>query len=345
VQRQRLELFLSPALDGKEELAIRTVRKQTGSCGCTNVNRIAAEIGVGDSAVNCLRRFLTFVPEILWLDSENDWLCSSRTARNRLANIVVKVLTVAPQIRASELRRAVSRSRRLEYCPPVAILKKFCVTFKLADLNGEMLEAIPSEIIDLSVNEKIIVEAFKTKGFVLSREQLEEACIGEYNLNPTSFYIYLSFSPLITRLATGVYSLVGTAVSPGEIEAVERQRKTNSKTTEYGWDVDGKLWFACALSRISIHSGTIRVPQFVSNLVEGDWPVAHANGPLAGSLKVKGNFLLGLRKSLYEDGAEPGDFCLLRFDMTNRKADFQLGSADLIDRAMENISTTTEYLD
>src|SRR5262249_1164294 len=127
-----VELFLSPALDGKEELAIRTLRKQTGSGGCTNVNRIAAEIGVGDSTVNCLRRFLSFVPEILWLDSENDWLASSRSARNRLANIIVKVLTVAPQIRASELRRAVSRSRRLEYCPPVAILKKFCTTFKLA---------------------------------------------------------------------------------------------------------------------------------------------------------------------------------------------------------------------
>ena len=192
---------------------------------------------------------------------------------------------------------------------------------------------------------KLCVESFKTKGLILSREQLEEACIGECNLNPTSFYIYLSFSPLITRLATGVYSLVGTAVSPDEIEAIERQRKTDTKTTEYGWDPDGKLWFACPLSRINIHSGTLRVPQFVSHLVEGKWPVAHANGPLTGAVKVKGNFLVGLRKPLYEDGAEPGDFCLLRFDVTNRKAEFQLGGADLIDRAMENISQTAEYAD
>jgi hypothetical protein len=119
-------LFLAnPELDGKEDRAVLTLRRHSGSSGCTTVNRIAAEIGLYETEVGSLRQLLTFIPEVLWLDDEKEWLSSNWTARNRLANLVAKVLSVAPEIRANELRRAVARSHRLDYAPPAAILNNF----------------------------------------------------------------------------------------------------------------------------------------------------------------------------------------------------------------------------
>src|ERR1035437_931458 len=62
-------------------------------------------------------------------------------------------------------------------------------------------------------------------------------------------------------------------------------------------------------------------------------------------LKIKNNFIVGLRKPLYENGAEPGDLCLLVFDSGRRSVELQLGGPDLIDRITENISTTELYAD
>ena len=340
-------VFLNnPELDGKEALILRTLRKYSSSNGCTSVNRIAAEIDLQENEVGVLRRLLTFIPEVSWLDDEKEWLVSNRLARNRLANLVSKVLSVAPEVRAGELRRAIARSYRLEYAPPVAILKRFCDIFRLAEVNGELIRGINlQEGAQLSGNEKILVEAFRTSGTILSREDLEDVCIEKYDLNPGSFYMYLSFSPLITRLSKGIYCLVGSTVNLGQIEAIELQRRGESKTPEYGWAPDGKLWCACPLSRIAIHSGGMRLPQFVSDFVGGEWSIVHGNSEPNGSLKIKNNFIVGLRKPLYENGAEPGDLCLLMFDMGRRRVELQLGGPDLVDRITENISATELYAD
>jgi hypothetical protein len=340
-------LFLSiPELDGKEDEVLRILRKHSSSSGCTNVNRIAAEIALPEDQIGLLRQLLTFIPEVLWLDDGHEWLLSNRVARNRLTNLLSKVLSVATEIRAGELRRALARSRRLEYAPPVAILKQFCKAFKLAEVFGELIRNTNLQEGNLlSGNERLLVEAFRTKGRILSREDLEKVCIDEYGLNPTSFYIYLSFSPLITRLSRGIYCLIGSAVNPGQIEAIERQRRGESKTLEYGWASDGKLWCACPLSRIAIHSGAMRLPQFVSNLVEGEWPIVHGNKEPSQSLKIKNAFIVGLRKPLYENGAEPGDLCLFVFDIGRRSVELQLGGPDLVDRITDNISANELYAD
>jgi hypothetical protein len=70
-----------------------------------------------------------------------------------------------------------------------------------------------------------------------------------------------------------------------------------------------------------------------------------SDSELIGSLKVKNNFIVGLRKPLYENGAEPGDLCLLIFDMGRRRVALQLGGPDLVDRITENISSTELYAD
>src|SRR5262249_29727664 len=142
-----------------------------------------------------------------------------------------------------------------------------------------------------------------------------------------------------------IFCLVGTAVNPGQVESIERQRRDESKTPDYGWAADGRLWCAYPLSRIVIHSGAMRLPQFVSDLVEGEWPIAHGSNQPMSSLKVKNNFVVGLRKPLNEDGAEPDDLCLLIFDMGSRTVEIQLGGPDLIDRVAENISPVDEYVD
>jgi thiamine monophosphate kinase len=89
----------------------------------------------------------------------------------------------------------------------------------------------------------------------------------------------------------------------------------------------------------------MRLPQFVSDLVEGEWSIVHGDRESSWSLKIKNTFIVGLRKPLYESGAEPGDLCLLVFNMGRRSVELQLGGPDLVDRITENISATELYAD
>jgi DNA-directed RNA polymerase alpha subunit len=325
-------LFVNGPVFEQFSKAIYLIRKHAQSNGFTSVNRLASELNLSGEDTAGLRQMLTFIPEIIWLDDGNEWLSSTRIARNRLINLIAKVLYVAPTIRASELRGAVARSRRLAHAPPVAILKRFCQLFKLAEVDGEFIKGGEQRTeTQLSGIEKVLVEAFVKNGLVLSREELENFCIEARGVNPTSFYIYLSFSPLITRLAQGIYCLVGSAVDPGEIERIKDAQHNDKKTSEYGWTGDGKLWFACELSRIAIHSGGIRLPQFVASVVGGEW-VLRDDNEIIGTLKITSNFITGLRRPLIECGAEPGDVCLLTFDIPEKRAEIQIGGRDLIDR-------------
>jgi hypothetical protein len=65
--------------------------------------------------------------------------------------------------------------------------------------------------------------------------------------------------------------------------------------------------------------------------------VAHNSKEPIGSLRVKNNFATGLRKPLIANGAEPGDLCLLFFDLSGKRVELQLGGPDLIDQLAENV--------
>jgi hypothetical protein len=91
-----------------------------------------------------------------------------------------------------------------------------------------------------------------------------------------------------------------------------------------------------------IHSGTIRMPQFVSDIVQGDWEATWSGGLLGGVIRCKGVFLSGLRRSLMAIGAEANDACVVVFDREARRAEVEVGGPELLDQFNEGLPLSQE---
>ena len=66
-------------------------------------------------------------------------------------------------------------------------------------------------------------------------------------------------------------------------------------------------------------------------MVEGkEWQI-RIDGKPFGTLKARNNFVWSLAKALERLGAEPGDMCILDFNLGGRTVDVMVGGEDLVD--------------
>jgi len=75
------------------------------------------------------------------------------------------------------------------------------------------------------MNDGAFVKAFRKLGSPVIRERLEEYCVYRLGVNVRSFYVNLSYSPLVVKVAPGVFSLIGDTVDPDEVERLKPQVK------------------------------------------------------------------------------------------------------------------------
>jgi hypothetical protein len=191
----------------------KEARRRTQSSGCVNFDAICDELGIDDSVRAKLRTLIAETKEFAWLNEEKTWFYSKRTVRNRLLNLASKILAVCQKIRSAELRAAVARSRRLEIPPPVRVLERLVLVSDLARTQGDFLVANANAVQppEPGSTEDIFVSVLRQHGPALSGPVFEELCI-QAGVNPITFYLYRSGSPIISQLAPGVYSLVGATV-------------------------------------------------------------------------------------------------------------------------------------
>jgi hypothetical protein len=178
----------------------------------------------------------------------------------------------------------------------------------------------------------MLVQVLRDSGPAISGADLEELCVGA-GMNPISFYIYRAGSPVVSQMAPGVYSLVGATPPFGLVEEIASKSRTSRRMVEHGWDNEGRLWCAVSLSRAVITAGSIALPRFVRDLVQGEWTITLPDGTEAGTTIYNGAFLTGLRKPLSYSGAEPGDLVLLEFDLHSHVMKMRVGGQELIDLA------------
>ncbi len=131
-----------------------------------------------ESKVESVRAILDLLPAVRWLDEQKTWLYLHDAARNRLFNLSAKVLGVSPRIRLAELRRAVSKSRRLPMVPPQRILGAFIKQIGLGSLEGEMVTGNPA-MVTIPSSETIegkMLAVLDTYGPVMDGEEFAEKC-------------------------------------------------------------------------------------------------------------------------------------------------------------------------
>jgi DNA-directed RNA polymerase alpha subunit len=246
---------------------VSLLRKRTSERGCVSLLSLASYLGLGEERLPGLRRTLEELAKIVWLDDFREWLYSSETSRNRLFNLCSKVLGVAPRLHLSELRRAVSRSRRLAMCPPQRVLGAFVERRGLGTIDGSTVNAKPGSASSPADNtiEGCLLRVLDECGPVIDGEVFADKCVAR-GMNATTFYLYRMNSPLVCALGKNVYSKVGASVPPGAAEEIVARRRVVARSSDHGWTRTGLLWSGIELTRQVVTAGGGASPSSGSRL-------------------------------------------------------------------------------
>jgi hypothetical protein len=264
-------------------------------------------------------------------------------ARNRLMNQIRKVLSVVQRIGLAELRTAVGRHHRMQgFAPPRRVLLEFCRRVPGYRVEPGDFIAIDSPIEwsqTLADTERMLVRVLQKDGPIMEREKLERTCLG-LGMDRATFYAYLSYSPLLTRYALGVYGLVGAAVPTGLIDSLAPQRRRGNVLIDYGW-ITGKLWLGYRISQNMIATGVFGIPAGMKDFLQQDFALNASDGQVIGVLRCRGTSSWGLTPFFSRRGGEAGDYLLIIYDLLSREAAVSIGDASLLDRQVESKEALT----
>lgn len=331
-----IQAFATKGMAAQFDRVRRLIRKKTSEQGCTSLQALAAELKIDSSELAQMVRLLASTGKVEWLDETQQWLYAPASLRNRLHNVCAKVLGVVKRVNLTELRRAVSKSRRLAMCPPQRVLAAFISHRGLADVRDGFAYPVAGAGLALPEGsvEAHMLAVIKKYGPVMDGEEFAERCIAE-GINATSFYVYRVGSPVISALGRNVYCAVGADVPPGAVEAIIARRRTTPLVGEHGWTTKGRLWFGRELTRLVLVAGSIRMPSFVAELVQGEWKVILPDGAEFGHVTGRDVFIWSFRKPFSVLGAEPADFATFEFDLKRREVHVKVGGPDLFEAIQE----------
>src|SRR5260370_6153358 len=111
----------------------------------------------------------------------------------------------------------------------------------------------------------------------MERERLEGLCMAR-GLKRDTFYVHLTYSPVIERFAQGVYGLRGSAVPPGLAESLATRRSKSKLILDYGWMDDGKIEVSYRLSKSVLSNGILSIPAGIRQYVQGRFTLKTADG-------------------------------------------------------------------
>jgi hypothetical protein len=268
------------------------------------------------------------------LDESNGWFWLPALPRNRLINVIKKILSVSNSIDISELRSGLSRFHRLKgLAPPRRVLLEFCSQLEWCRVEGSTVSANPPldwEKVLSGTTEWTMTAVLKEYGPVMTINEFEKKCIDLY-MNENTFYQYISYSPIITKYSIGVYGLRGTKIHPGEIESLKPQKTPTKVLIDFGWTSESKIWISYKLSRSIIKTGVINIPAAMKQYLQGEYSLTAADGTDIGKLKIEDSSAWSMSSFFRRRGGDPGDFSVLEFDLMSRNVKAYIGDAELLD--------------
>jgi hypothetical protein len=311
-----------------------TARRLVEHWGATTVTDVEGRLR--EEGFEVEPRLLEMTVEALdgfrWLDQERGWFWMVGT-RNRLLNQVKKIMSVAGSIDLSELRAGVGRHHRMNgFRPPREVLATLCLDSGDYHRDGDRIYGGP-ELADwqdvLGANERMLVQALFDYGPVMRRDDLERIVVGERGLNRSSFYVYLTYSPMLERYAPGVFGLRGSPVTAAEVESMIPQRVRHQVLQDQGWTEDGRLWAAFRISPTSESTGILGAPAAVRAVTRGPFELFAEDQRPVGTLVIEQN-MWGLSPFFRRWGVEAGDFVVIALDLTSRHATIAVGTDELL---------------
>lgn len=323
---------------GLPEFVRSIARRSIQHWGAATIEDVAAQVcraRKGGAASGFVSSVLQTLAGFRWIDQTTGWFWLDSVLPNRLLNNVRKILAVAGFIHVSELRQGIGRHHRMEgFAPPRRVLLEFCRQAQGFRVDGDTVIADPP--LDwrqvLRGLERALASVLKESGPVMDRPKLEEVCV-RTGMKKGTFYVLLDHSPILTRLARGVYALRGAPVPPGLVESLTPSVRRGKVLVDYGWTPERKIWLVYKVSKAMISSGMFTIPVALKSFVEGEFDLTTADGSPIGRLISKDNGAHGLRPFFARRGGDAGDYLVLLFDLEHRTATVTLGDANLVSDA------------
>jgi hypothetical protein len=180
--------------------------------------------------------------------------------------------------------------------------------------------------------ETTMVDVLKSHEGVMRSSDLEDECLRR-GVNRHSFWVYLSYSPVLERLAPSVYVLRGAEVDPVEVaQLAGKEVPTEPALQADGWTKDGAIWLGYRVKRNIRSSGVVSVPSGFRNVI-GDrrLELYTVDGAPVGTFVVRATgSAWGLTPFFDRRGAEVGDVLIIALDIELDVAVVQVGSKDLL---------------
>lgn len=219
------------------------------------------------------------------------------------------------------------------YSPPRRVLLEFCRKLSFCKVDGEIINTDSKLDWEQALDgvEWMMAAILNEYGPVMSRKHFQEKCL-EYNINENTFFIYLIYSPIITKYAIGVYGLRGAKIEPGVIESLKTKKESIKALLDFGWK-DGNIWLGLRISKAMLDSGVFTVPIAMKKYLQGNFSFYVADDKtFIGNVKVKDARAWNIKRFFQRRGGEVNDYIVLTFDIGTREIKGYIGDMDLLDK-------------
>jgi hypothetical protein len=310
----------------------------------SNVNHIASVLELQarifeaegeEPSLETVKAFLERQSSVVWLDDTHRWFWVRQgEGRNRIVGQIRKMLAVADSLPLEALREGILRHHRTRSAIlPRSVLIGLCRAAGFQVRDGVVSTSEHIELAKvLGANEVTIVDVLKSHGGTMHRADLEDGCYAR-GVNRNSFWVYLTYSPVLERVAPSVYALRGAEIDPAEVAHLAgRAVPTEPALQDDGWTKDGGIWLGYRVKRNILSSGVVSVPARVRNMIgERKLELFTVEGASVGTLVVSstGN-AWGLTPFIGRRGIEEGDALIIAIDTELGIAVVQAGSKDLL---------------
>ncbi|GMQ87274.1 MAG: hypothetical protein BMS9Abin08_0474 [Gammaproteobacteria bacterium] len=328
----------------------KVARKLAGKIGVSNVFEVTSTVSDKGFDVDELqvRRILESIDDFEFLNKDWFWAKDISSHRNRLCNVIRKMLSVVSSQSVTNIREGVKRvyrwraSSNKHYSdlipPPIYILREFIGNHPDYLLEGDMVcSTLPLDYNrELGDVERIIVDVLRSSpSGVMDRQTFSNACL-QRGVNENTFSIMTSYSCVVDHLGIDIWKLRGANINPAAVEALREAnqlRPREKRVIGYGWSEDGTLWVA---ARIPRHSGSlvIGLPSGINRiLTDQKFPCISKNDRReCGTIVVdaKGTSW-GYGPFMRRYGADVNDILLTEFDLVSQNAALSIVDDDYFD--------------
>jgi hypothetical protein len=312
------ERYVSAA-EGKVIVTVAAKLCRSVGVACSPWVADEAGLGLDYATVTAVGRVIKDTMRPSFLDKVWFWDPAVAPGRNRLDNILRKLLSVSSPIALDDVMEALVRVHsqgRLPRIPPDAAVAHFAskhpsYLYTAGRISG-MAPFDPKK--ELSPVERIFVEVLSSvPSGLMDREALLRACT-ERGMNAGTFGQYTAFSPILKQLGRGVWCLRGRSVEGGRVERPSHRRPRRRSTAQAVLTGDGRLivtWnIATAASKVFSLPSVVR-----SGFVDREYRATTSSGAAVGTVKVNatgGSW--GYNVFLREARVVPGDSIVAEFD-------------------------------